>query len=489
MTVAPARPYNRSDWASAFVNVEQELTDVALTPVRGTVPVELRGTFYRNGPGRLERDGHRVHHPFDGDGMIAAMRFDNGRVQLTNRFVRTEGWLAEERADKVLYRGVFGSQKPGGRLANAFDLRLKNIANTNVVRLGDQLLALWEAAEPHALDPESLETRGLSRLDGVLKKGEAFSAHPRFDPGHHGRPCMVTFGVKTGPRSTIRLMEFATEGPDAGALLHDRSDSFPGFAFLHDFAITANWAVFLQNAIAFNPLPFVTGEKGAAQCLQSKPGGKGRFWLIPRDSGRFAGQKPRILEAPDGFVFHHLNAFEDSDHVVVESIVYDDFPTIGPDEDFAEVDFDTVPEGILHRCRLDLSRETVQTERISERTCEFAMVNPDRQGLSAQYAWMAVAERETGNDPLQAIQKLDLKSGTTHTWSAAPRGFVSEPLMVRRPGAEAEDDGWVLDLVWNGARQASDLVILDARDLSEVALLELPLPVPHGLHGSWAPTH
>ena len=65
MTVAPARRYDRSDWASAFVNVEEELTDVALTPVRGSVPVELQGTFYRNGPGRLERDGHRVHHPFD----------------------------------------------------------------------------------------------------------------------------------------------------------------------------------------------------------------------------------------------------------------------------------------------------------------------------------------------------------------------------------------------------------------------------------------
>jgi len=128
----------------------------------------------------------------------------------------------------------------------------------------------------------------------------------------------------------------------------------------------------------------------------------------------------------------------------------------------------------------------VQTERISERTCEFAMVNPERQGLSARFAWMAVAERERGNDPLQAIQKLDLDSGETHTWSAAPRGFVSEPLMVRRPGAEAEDDGWVLDLVWNGARAASDLVILNARDLSEVAVLELPLAVPHGLHGSWA---
>ncbi|MED5382938.1 MAG: carotenoid oxygenase family protein [Cyanobacteriota bacterium] len=486
MTVAPARTYDRRDWASAFRNVEEELTDVPLAAVRGSVPAELNGIFYRNGPGRLERGGQRVHHPFDGDGMIAAMRFEAGRACLTNRYVRTSGWLAEEAAGKVLYRGVFGSQKPGGRLANAFDLRLKNIANTNVVRLGDQLLALWEAAEPHALDPITLETHGLSRLDGVLKKGEAFSAHPRFDPGHHGSPRMVTFGVKTGPRSTIRLMEFATDGPEAGCLLHDRSDSFPGFAFLHDFAITPNWAVFLQNAIAFNPIPYVTGEKGAAQCLASQPGGKGRFWLVPRDSGRFAGQKPRILEAPDGFVFHHLNAFEDGDHVVVESIVYDDFPSIGPDEDFAEVDFDKVPEGILHRCRLDLSREIVNSERINERTCEFAMVNPERQGLSARYAWMAVAERETGNDPLQAIQKLDLSSGETRIWSAAPRGFVSEPLMVRRPGADAEDDGWVLDLIWNGSRDASDLVILNARDLSEVAVLELPLAVPHGLHGSWS---
>ena len=485
MTVAPARPYNRSDWASSFVNVDEELTDVALTPVRGVVPAELQGTFYRNGPGRLERDGQRVHHPFDGDGMIAAMRFDNGRVQLTNRFVRTEGWLAEEKADKVLYRGVFGSQKPGGRLANAFDLRLKNIANTNVVRLGDQLLALWEAAEPHALDPQSLETRGLSRLDGVLKKGEAFSAHPRFDPGHNGRPSMVTFGVKTGPRSTIRLMEFATEGPDAGTLLHDRSDSFPGFAFLHDFAITPNWAVFLQNAIAFNPLPFVTGEKGAAQCLQSKPGGKGRFWLIPRDSGEFAGQKPRILEAPEGFVFHHLNAWEEGNSVVLESIVYDDFPSIGPGVDFREVDFEQIPEGLLERCRIDTATATAQRERLSERCCEFAMVNPNRVGLNARYSWMAVAEREQGNDPLQAIRKLDLDTGESRVWSAAPRGFVSEPVMVARPGAVAEDDGWVLCLIWNGARCASDLVILDAGSLQEQAVFELPLAIPHGLHGSW----
>ena len=96
MTVAPAAErFNRSKWASAFRNVEQELTDVALQPSRGSVPPELLGTLYRNGPGVLERGGQRVHHPFDGDGMITAIQFSAEGVSLTNRFVRTAGWKAE----------------------------------------------------------------------------------------------------------------------------------------------------------------------------------------------------------------------------------------------------------------------------------------------------------------------------------------------------------------------------------------------------------
>jgi all-trans-8'-apo-beta-carotenal 15,15'-oxygenase len=506
---AAAPAYDRADWASAFRNVGRELESVPLGTARGRIPSELIGCLYRNGPGRLERAGRWVHHPFDGDGMITALRFEGGRASLSNRFVRTAGWQAEEEAGRFLCRGVFGTQKPGGMLANAFDLRLKNIANTHVVRLGDQLLALWEAAEPHALDPDTLETRGISMLDGVLKPGEAFSAHPRFDPGHHGGPRMVTFGVKAGPTSTIRLMEFATAddpaaGVRAGQLLAERRDSFRGFAFLHDFAITPNWAVFLQNAIAFNPLPYVLGQKGAAQCLASRPGEAGQFWLIPRPGAAAASRhlRPLRVPAPPGFVFHHLNAFEDpsTGDLVVDSIYYADFPSIGPGTDFRAVDFESIPEGQLLRCRIDLERAqsdpsgAVRHDWLEQRCCEFAMVNPARQGLEPRYAWMAVAERERGNDPLQAIEKLDLTTGERRVWSAAPRGFVSEPVMVPRPdadpaaaGSSPEDDGWVLCVVWNGARCASDLVILNAADLSEQAVLELPLAIPHGLHGSWVP--
>jgi all-trans-8'-apo-beta-carotenal 15,15'-oxygenase len=159
------------------------------------------------------------------------------------------------------YRGVFGTQKPGGWLANAFDLRLKNIANTNVIYWGGKLLALWEAADPHRLDPHTLETLGKDSLNGVLADGEAFAAHPRVDPScnlDNGAPCLVNFSIKPGLSSTITIFELNTDGE----VVRKHAHSVPGFAFIHDFAITPNYCIFFQNPIAFNPLPFVFGLRG-----------------------------------------------------------------------------------------------------------------------------------------------------------------------------------------------------------------------------------
>ena len=479
------------DWASAFCNVNIELDDVNLKPVRGTVPKELNGTLYRNGPGRLERDGLSVHHPFDGDGMVTSFRFDEGSVALRNRFVRTNGWREEEQVGKYLYRGLFGSQKPGGLRCNIFDLRFKNVANTNVVLLGNELLALWEAGTPYALDPNSLETRGLTLLDGALKPGEALSAHPRFDACHHGEARMVTFAVSAGLRSTLHLMEFATQGHNKGKLLSARYEYCTGFTFLHDFAITKNWAIFFKNPTTLKPFPFFLGLKGAAQCLRPIPGGHGQFLMIPRDCGIYAGEPAKRFDGPPGFIFHHLNAYEDaaSGEVILDSINYNEYPDFGAQADYRQIDLLSIPEGRAQRCRIHPSNGVVAIHSLEDRCCEFAMVNPRYQGSAATFTWMAVAERKVGPGPLQAIEKLNLNTGERLVWNAGPRGFVNEPVMVPMSATHynrpTEDQGWILVLIWNAERCATDLAILDASDMSEQALFELPLGIPHGLHGSW----
>ncbi len=480
------KTFNKEDWSSAYKNVEKELTKESLFLSKGQHIKGLNGTLLRNGPGMLERAGKWVHHPFDGDGMITAIKFEEGKPFLTNKFVKTKGYLEEEKNNKFIYRGVFGTQKAGGIINNALDLKLKNIANTHVVKLGDEILALWEAAGPHALDPNSLETIGLTTLKGVLKPNEAFSAHPKIDLNSKSSPeLLVTFGVQTGPKSTIRLMEFTNSGDHRGELLIDRKDTFNGFAFLHDFAITSNWAIFLQNAIDFNPLPFVMGQRGAAQCLKSNPNKKAKFFLIPRESGLFKGQPPIIIDAPKGFVFHHVNAYEKDAKIVLDSIFYDDFPSVGPDENFRDIDFTKYPEGKLKRSTIDLNKKISELETISKQCCEFAMVNPRFLGLKASFSWMACTDQKSGNAPLQAIKKINLNTQEEISWSAAPTGFVSEPIMVPKNNSSDEDEGFLFILLWNGLRRGSDLVILDSKDLKELAIYELPISIPHGLHGSW----
>ena len=439
------------------------------------------GTVFRNGPGLTDINGYRLRHPFDGDGMISAIALKNGKAFYQNKFVRTEGYLAEQASGKPEYRGVFGTQKPGGWLANAFDLRLKNIANTHVVYWGGKLLALWEAAEPHRLDPNTLETIGIDYLDGLLKEGDPFAAHPKFDPDHKGEERMVNFSVKAGLSSTISLFEFS---PD-GTLAQQHKHSVAGFAFMHDFAITPNYCVFVQNPVSFNPIPFVTGFKGAAECIQFNPKSPTKIVVIPRNGKG----EVRFYNTDPCFVFHHANAFEQDGKLILDSICYDNFPSIDDAEDYSKVDFDHVPASNLWRFIVDLATEAVDIEVLTERACEFPTMNPQNVGRDYRYLYLGAAHGSTGNAPLQALLKRDMQTGETQLWSAAPRGFGGEPLFVARPGAEQEDDGWLLLWLYNAEGDRTELAIFNAQDITSgpIAKLNLKHRVPYGLHGSFTP--
>lgn len=487
--------YNVEEWQKGYRSLKQE-SSYWIEDIEGTIPPELSGTLFRNGPGLLDVNGQRIHHPFDGDGMISAIAFQEGRAHFRNRFVRTEGFLAEEKAGRILYRGVFGTQKPGGWLANAFDFNLKNIANTNVIYWGDKLLALWEAAEPHRLDPHTLETLGMEYFDGKLNPGSAFAAHPWIDPScaqDGGQPCLVNFSIKPGLSTTFTIFELNP----SGQIIRQHSHAVPGFAFVHDFAITPNYCIFFQNPVSFNPLPFVLGLKGAGECIQFQPKQPTKIIVIPR----FSKEPVQVLEAEAGFVFHHANAFEQDGDIYIDSVCYADLPAVEPDADYRNTDFAALSPGQLWRFRLNLKTKTVHSQLVESRCCEFPFVHPARAGRPYRYVYMGAAHAAIGNAPLQAILKLDMVTGDRQLWTAAPSGYVSEPIFVpRQPSAYrnglptadlvgAEDEGWVLTLVYDAQHDRSDVVILDAQNLEQGAIARLHLNhhVPYGLHGSFTP--
>lgn len=508
--VATEKSYSRQSWREGYQSVTEEF-DYWIDDIEGEIPPELNGTLFRNGPGLLDINGQKIHHPFDGDGMISRITFTNGRAHYRNRFVRTKAYLEEQKAGKILYRGVFGTQKPGGWLANAFDFNLKNIANTNVIYWGGKLLALWEAADPHKLDPQTLETLGKEHFNGVLSEGEAFAAHPRFDPSceeDNGEPCLVNFSIKPGLSTTITIFELNT----AGNIVRKTAHSVPGFAFIHDFAITPNYCILFQNPVAFNPIPFALGMRGAGECIKFQGDQPTKVLIIPRRSPTTLGKgrspltplgrgkspltplekggdksKVQILETQSGFVFHHANAFEKDDEIVIDSICYEALPEVEPESDFRDTDFESLKPGQLWRFHLNLKDNTVRRELTESRCCEFPSVHPEKVGRECRYIYMGATHSTQGNAPLQAFEKVDLETGEKQVWSAAPTGYASEPNFVPRDRDGDEDDGWLIGLVYDSIHHRSDVVIFDAKDLKKgpIARLHLKHHIPYGLHGNF----
>jgi len=477
------KSYSLEDWRKGYESQPNE-SEYWIEDIEGKIPTDIEGTLYRNGPGLLDVHGTPLQHPFDGDGMITSFKFTKGRCFFRNSFVKTKEYLEEQEAQKMLYRGVFGSQKPGGILNNIFDLRVKNIANTNVIYWGQKLLALWEAALPYSLNPETLETKGLDNLDGLLKDGDVFSAHPRIDPHskfNNGKPSLINFGIKQGLSSTINIYEF----DEQGKVIQQYSHIVAGFCFIHDFVITPNYVILFQNPTTYNPLQFVLGMKGAGECLDFKDNQPTKIIIIPRHAPH---KDVAVLEADAGFIFHHANAFEkDESNLVIDSICYAQLTQIQPDTSYKEVNFDELAPGKLNRFYLNLNTGEVKRELIDNRCVEFPSIHPENMGRDYRYLFIGATHDDKKNAPLQGLLKLDLQTKKQQLYSFAPKGFSGEPIFVPKNNAVSEDDGWVFHLIYDSSDHRSDLVIFDGRDISEpVATLHLKQHIPYGLHGSWA---
>jgi all-trans-8'-apo-beta-carotenal 15,15'-oxygenase len=480
------KSYILEEWQKGYDSQPDEY-EYWVDNIEGTIPSELEGTIFRNGPGLLDIGGTPIHHPFDGDGMICAITFKGGKVHFRNRFVRTEGYVKEQAAGKILYRGAFGTKREGGWLANIFDLKVKNIANTNVIYWGDKLLALWEAAVPYRLDPSNLDTIGVDYLDGLLQPGDSLSAHPWIDPScelDKGESCLVNFSIKPGSSSKINVFEFSPHGK----LLRRYSHTVPGFCFIHDCVITPHYCIFFQSNVNFNPLMGILGFKGLGECVQFNYDKPTRIILIPRTPPH---QEIKIFETQAGFVFHHANAFEseNNEQVFIDSICYQSLPQIDPDKNYKNVDFDKLDPGQLWRFSLDLKQGDINRKMLNSRCCEFPTINPEKVGRDYQYLYIGAAHKSEGNAPLQALLKLDLYNQEQQFYSFAPHGYVGEPIFIPKPNSKQEDDGWIFMMVYDGSQHRSDVVLFEAKDINSgpIARIHLKHHIPYGLHGFWTP--
>ncbi|MEM6445934.1 MAG: carotenoid oxygenase family protein [Cyanobacteria bacterium P01_D01_bin.123] len=476
MSVATAT--GQKAWVKAIPNpAANEFAATELSILEGAIPAGLRGTLYRNGPGRLERGRDRAAHWFDGDGAILRVQFNDDGATGTFRFVQTAGYLAEAEANKLLFNGYGTLIK--GPIWKRLSISVKNTANTSVLALPDKLLALWEAGPPHALDLESLETLGVELLD-ELQENSPYSAHPKRDPltGE-----IYNFGVSFGTRGTLNLYR----SERSGRILKRNAIALQGLPMIHDFMIAGPYLVFFISPVYLNGLAVLTGKKGYSDALEWQPQKGTQILVVDRESLEEVSHG----QAEPWFQWHYGNGFVDTDgSVVVDLARYEDFQT---NQYLSEVVLGrtvTNAKSAYWRVRIDPKSGRVQeTHTILDRICDFPVVAPDRVGQSYRHAYLSVhgPDADYPSEYFGSIARVDVETGDTDIATAGKNRYPMEPIYA--PDVLNSEQGWVVTVVFDGDCESSEVWIYDREGLADGPVCKLALPdvVPLGFHGKWHP--
>ncbi|MEI6427479.1 MAG: carotenoid oxygenase family protein [Pseudanabaena sp. ELA607] len=464
---------SQPSWGKAIAQPAREFPLTDLTIVEGAIPEGLRGSLYRNGPARLERGGMTMGHWFDGDGAILAVHLADGKARATYRYVQTAGYQAETKAERLLY-GNYGMTAPGAWWER-FGKSSKNVANTSVLALPDQLLALWEGGLPHSLDLTTLETKGLAYQD-VLQT--PYSAHPKRD-SHTG--AIFNFGVSYGKDTILHLYRSDAQGQ----IQQKNQIPLSGSSMIHDFVLAGKYLIFCIPPLRMNPIPLLLNLTSYSDALQWQPQEGTEILIVDRDTLELVSRNT----VEPWFQWHFGNGYTDRDGNLVLTLVrYPDFATNQFLKEIASGQAMTPAQGILYQMRLNPTTAAIlEATPLINRGAEFPTVSPLQVGQASEHTYLLLHRQDVllGQDLFNVIARYDHQHQALTEINLGNHLYPMEPLFAPHP--DQPESGWLLTVVFDGVKECSEVYIFDVQGLENgpVCRLGLPSVVPMGFHGTW----
>lgn len=456
--------------AFSLAPYEQSYT---IEETEGQIPDFIRGTYYLNGPAKFSRAGLHYRHWLDGDGMVCALRFESGGVHFTNRFVRSTKFVTEEKAGHPVFR-TFGTAFASDQIKRG--LALESPANVSVYPYNGTLLAFGEQGLPWALDPVTLETRGLFTFGGRLNEVSPFSAHPKFDPTTGE---MFNFGISFSPtRPQLNVYCFDAQAQ----LLYRKRHRLDYPCSIHDFTLSPSYVVFYLSPYILDIEAMLHDGQPLMEALRWEPERGSQLYLVERETGE------KIASLPIGqhYCLHLINSFEAGSQLMVDVMEYDrpiyDQYQMVPNL-FTEVSearpvrfvIDSQNHALIERQELDYRLApdfpSVDPRRVTQPYRDFWMLGMSATGQSGRKFFNQIVHAHWG------------EARTRDIYQVPERHYLGgEPIFFGDP--RDETTGAVICQVFNAEDDRSSFAIFNAFDIASgpIATLNLMEPIPLLFH-------
>ena len=439
--------------------------------VIGAIPTDLQGHFLRVGPNPVHVFSEEAYHTFDGDGMIHAIEFNQGTARYRNRFIENEGFTLERERGDWVYKGMNSLMDPTPSRVPEGAPASKNLANTAFAFHNNTLYALHEPSQPTVIALPELETIGPTDFGGKLT--HPFTAHPKIDK-KTGE--MMTYGYSfQAPFVSYSVIN------EQGELVHSTPITIPRSIFMHDFAVTEKYTLFLDFPITLDIGRAISG--GPAVDFEPQYGS--RIGVMPRHG---TDEDIKWFDVETGVVIHTANAWDEGNEVVLQASRSRTADIAGAGT--SEGNNLEENQGHLYEWRIDLETGSISERTLSDIPCDFTRVNDDYACHKTRYVYAGIFNTERAFT-FDGIMKYDNETSATEAFKYGPNRHGGEAVFAPKVGGSGEDDGYLVCFVHDEAANQSECLIIDAQHLAAgpVASIIMPFRVPYGFHAGWVGAH
>jgi len=501
----------------------------------GQIPEAFEGgVLFRIGPNPYYPARTNLHS-FEGDAMVHTFKFNpqNNSISVNSAFMETPKLKIEkEYGQGILMSGLedllmatkqdvmelsvfervvkftkflLGIIVDGSWLSpfNVYSLgeddgiTMVHCANTDVLHWDERLFAVCEGSVffEFDLEPKSMEIESV----GFTKINESwgdypFLAHSQVD--HFNDDNLIVVGHDFTKNNLLRVGVIDTDSN----LLHKADIELNHAQMVHDMASTEHFIIIFDFNVWFE-LPEDSLFDHELFRFVNDSESKSRIGIIRKEEFAAGSDDVRWFEVDGAMVFHMANAWEDDDEIVL----------IGPRMDRFDLNsllhHNTMTESeegntVIYEWRLNLKTGTV-IEREGIETggrpteVEMPVMHPLFEGKKSQHIWFNLIDHSAEGHIASSygIVKYDVKQrkivGKIEYDRDGRRGSY-EAMFVPNEREEADkverdDDGYLVNVIWNKETKKSNIQIFDARTMNSepVAYIELPYRIPGGFHSSF----
>jgi carotenoid cleavage dioxygenase-like enzyme len=462
--------------------------------MEGSLPPDLQGTLFRVGPGPGAAERGRGDH--DGDAGD-----DEG--------------VGAARPDTVRRRGALHAVELRDGKAVSY-LRRDSEADAGVFWHAGSVLALPEVGLPSRysrfLEPQEfaggLTVPIASHVPLVASDGSRvlFAVDDGAGGSRDG-------GVDEAEGTFLRIGEWDA----SGELRTAQSVQLDRATWQHDIGVTAQHVVFIES-----PTTRIAGADNSAVPFGWVPGAECWIGVVSRGGN---GTDVRWFGLGPCLVTHVLGAYEEDETsvpagrasggaagAIVLYVCRYAAPEPGQPVDLstsvvgpAGIGLTTIGGGLGVLERWRIVGADVEREVADERYVEYPRIDATCAGEKFRYGYCvemdwggsagdALRSPSPGGRDVDAhpagLLKFDLDLSSAVAWNPGPGCTPSEPVFVRAADGHGDDEGWLVTVVDDANRGASDLYVLDASSMARrrpEAIIHLPERLPPRSHGEWVP--